>query len=143
MNTGGPSSNDQRLDARQGVTRGLVYAAATVAPHGATTRATYTVPAATRAILESCHVSFCVDVLQTAIGLSDARVTVTPDSGGLHTALGCLAGVAITVGSRQSDAGATAVILNTGNVVTIVTEDAATGGSKRFDATAEIYEFNP
>lgn len=141
MNTGGPSQAGQRLDARAGVSRGLVYAATGIAPHGSTNRAAYTVPAGSHALLESASCDITTDAAVTTAGINLVRVRTTPDSGGAHAAMGLGLGAQTVVGSQNSQTSGLGIQLNAGNVVDILTEDASTLGSKRYEISADIYEF--
>lgn len=143
MRTGGPSSNAGRIDSRGGTVRQQEYQAAAVAPHGTTVRATYTVPSGVRALLAHCYTAMVVDVVQTAIGNADIRVNVQPSGGAARPVVGNLAGLPLAVGSAAGKAASPQWVMFTGDIATIETEDAATGGSKRYQGHALVYEFAP
>lgn len=143
MRTGGPSQGTQRIDQRAGVSRALVFAAATTAPHASTTRATYTVPAGAKALVEQANLASVVDAAVTTAGVALVRARVTPDSGGAHAVGTLVAPTALVVGTGDSRTEPMGILLNAGNVVDLFTEDAATGGTRRYEASIDLLEFTP
>lgn len=141
MRSGGPSQNIAPITSRPGISRGLTYTATGIAPHGSTVRATYTVPAGSRAVLENYGLSWHVETLVTTPRINAARVVVTGDSGGAHVSASSAMGPTGNVADAEVKIGFPDVILNAGNIVSLDTEDASTGGTKRYELGADIYEF--
>ncbi len=111
------------------------------APHGATTRATYTVPAGKLAFLEACGVQIVRRTAASSVGRAECQLLqLNPDSS---------RGIALYAVLLNNDLGAhhevdmgQAGIMLPGAQISIVTEDASTGGLLDYSAFAKLVEFD-
>ena len=116
------------------------YSAATVAPHAATTRWTYTVPTNRKAFIEGTDVINMIDGTVTTAGLAQAAIQVTPSGGGGTTVMnGAMIQTVIgqSVVLDQPSLG----LLQPGDALSCFTADPGTGGTHFYLLTAKITEF--
>jgi len=118
-------------------TSNKAYAQGTVAPHGWTTRWTYTVPASRIAIVRSASAFAQRDGAPTTAGVVNAIVTNN------NIAESCRAGyVSATVGATDSKPVGEGSVLVAGDQFTGQTLDLSTGGTNAFIVTANIMVFD-
>lgn len=125
---------------RNATARGRSYSAGAVAPHGSTTRWTYTVPSSKKCLLESAWCLVMRDGAAAPAGR--ARSLVYVDTGDGTSEVGEPQILTNGVGDQQSALVAGQMTLNAGGIVAAVTEDSSTGGTVRFMATAKLTEYD-
>src|SRR5574341_10171 len=121
---------------RNSIARVQNYDATAVAPHGLTTRWTYTVPTGKKAAVRSLWVAFI-------------RQAVAAPAGEVWAIIGSGAGEPIWLFQNDNTAGATksaaignAFELVAGETINGQTADASTGGNHRYSITAYLLEFD-
>lgn len=111
-----------------------------VAPHANTSRASYTVPAGKRALIQACLGSVMRDTVGAPVGRYGLFVErddgVTPDT------ILSLTSLANTVGAYNSLSYADQSYMKAGDIVTIYTGDLSTGGTVSYFAHVSITEFD-
>ena len=118
-----------------------LYSAAGVAPHAATTRWTYTVPANKRAILDIISVFLLRDAAPATAGEALVYVNFTP-SGGSTTAFLLVGNITAVVGTPQYQSAAAGWMLGAGDAIGGLTADGSTGGTYRLMVTLSATEFD-
>lgn len=116
------------------------YGASAVAPHAATSRWTYTVPAAKRGLITILEASVVRDVAPTTAGLANAYIQLTP-SGGAATFLLLASNAGGSVNDGRALALGCQLWLEAGDKLEALTSDASTGGSHQFVLTLAATEF--
>lgn len=114
----------------------LAYNVGAVAPHAATTRATYTVPSGKKAIVTTVSLQVLRESAAAPVGLS----------GCLFGQAGGTSGTAYmlknNVGDSQTLYLGTTALVAAGEDVTISSVDLSTGGTHRFSMFVSVVEFN-
>lgn len=110
-----------------------VYSGAAVAPHGLTTRWTYTVPAGRFCIVELMRVFLLRETVAAPAAVAAALVTYTPSGG----AAGFICNAQLldnTVGAKEKENWGSELRLQAGDVLQGQTVDGSTGGTLRLHA---------
>lgn len=118
------------------LTGGKNYVAGLVAPHGTTTRWTYTVPTGSAAQLENAMVGAYRDVAPGAAGEVVCNIDLSP---GGHLLRINVLGAAVGAGKEQN-VGLCGFLL-AGETATGQTSDASTGGSGQYSISIRYREF--
>ncbi len=126
---------------RNPLTIGLAYLAGGVAPHAATTRFTYTVPASRAAILSDVFFSVMRDAAAAPVGLVSARLVLTTLTSGSPWLIE-VSFIGNTVGDMTQNMLAPALYLRAGETIAAISDDASTGGSARYLLNAALTEFD-
>lgn len=122
-----------------GAIAALSYIAAGVAPHAATIRATYTVPAGRAAIVEIAQASIIRDAAPAPASIASGRVRYLPSFGG--TLWLCEAVIFdAAVGARDVSAVGLTLYMAAGDTIDLETFDGSTGGTVRYAMTAKVTE---
>ncbi len=111
-----------------------------VAPTPDTVRATYTVPAARKALVSSLFVSFVRITSATTPAEVHHRVLFTPSGGGGKITLEVVLQTN-NVGDRASEALSPQAVLLAGDLIEFHTFDLSTGGTVSYSGGALITEF--
>jgi len=117
------------------------YEAAGVAPHGATTRWTYTVPAGKKAIMEYAFLSLTRSGAPTTVGTAFCFLYYQPSGGSSHILYDASLRDA-TVGNVKEIASPTSLMLNAGDAVRGYTQDTSTGGTIDYILNVKFTEFD-
>jgi len=116
-----------------------VYSAAGVAPHGETTRFTYTVPAGKLALVASVVASAVRVTAAAPVGYAFAAVKL--NDGTVNAPIVIAAEIGNTVDSDARMNGTPQLVALAGTVITGTTADGSTGGTFNYELGAIIYEF--
>jgi hypothetical protein len=127
---------------RNPVQKQVSYAAAGVAPHSATSRATYTVTTGKKAIVTRCRVSLIRATASTTAGKASIYVTYAP-SGGTSGNIALAQHLVTTQGAADRDTIDGVHVMGAGDTLTIYTADGSTGGTVDYDAYITVLEFDP
>lgn len=128
---------------RNPVVRTAEYDAQGVSPHAATTRNTYTVPTGKLAYVESLY---CLVVrITAATAASRVGAVCNLDPSGGEPAVDIIRALLLTnaVGDNHGVVLASGGYLAAGDVLTLVTSDASTGGTVDYQVTRKLTEFEP
>lgn len=113
------------------------FLTAGAAPHVATTRATYTVPANRKAFITQSS----LDMIRITAAAPAAKQYITffivGESGDFEVTM-----LDNTVGASRNKTGGSGAVLFAGDVVQIKTFDGSTGGTADYDGQIEIIEFD-
>jgi hypothetical protein len=126
---------------RNPITNSIQYVATGVAPHGATQRASYTVPAGKKAYVDMVLLTVRRDLAAGAAALAAAYATYTP-SGGTETRLFQQGDFQNTVNAGQQATITQFGFLGVGDAVKLYTLDASTGGTYTYLIGAKITEYD-
>lgn len=126
---------------RTPVSRAQAYASGGTAPHGATTRWTYTCPSGKKAFLAAAHVQMIRITVAAPVGTSAVSVYYTPSGGSATTVCG---GEMInnTVGGEFHESLAPQLAMLAGDVLLSQTSDISTGGTFDYVSTALVGEYD-
>lgn len=127
---------------RKAVSRGGGWGGAGVAPHGWTTRFTYTCPAQKLAIIEHCAVEWVRFTVATASGYIYNVAGIVP-SGGVLQAMARTHGLGPAAGDIRYSVVSPHVLMTAGDEFRIQTADLSTGGTVNYEGWVEIREFDP
>jgi hypothetical protein len=114
----------------------VIYAATGVAPHGGTSRATYTVPSGKKAIVEAAHVAVTRQTAAAPVGLISFRLTIAGAN------LGSLYYMRNAVGDYEQLTDLTGGLFPAGTAFDLDTTDASTGGTCAYHGGVKIMEFD-
>lgn len=131
----GPSYFD-----RDPISKTNTFNSAAVAPHGATTRWTYTVPANRLAFVESASVLLMRDGAPGVAAIASAVVAYTP-SGGSAVHIARTAEISATVGEPRQSPPATLALLLPGDALSGITSDVSTTGTYTYVVSHKTVEF--
>lgn len=112
-----------------------------IAPHTTTIRTTYTVPAGKKTFIESASAFLVRDVVAGTPGRSRAYMDVTP-SGGSGVIVAYAAIHQGTLGDASRSASSPLGTMFPGDVLRILSTDAAVGGSCEYASHAMLVEFD-
>jgi hypothetical protein len=121
------------------------YAAATIAPHGATNRWTYTVPSGRKAFLEFAEVQVIMETVPTVTATQSAQsyLQVTTAAGSTKLImLAMLYGATVVQGSRDTVALGGSMELQPAEVLIGTTVNSFTAGSCWHFLTTKLSEFD-
>ena len=118
----------------------LQYSATGVAPHAATQRATYTVPANRKAQITGIKVFAMRLTAAGAVGIVQAYVQYTP-SGGTAGILALAQFDTNSVGDKDKDSQPAQHTMSAGDILAIFTADGSTTGTVNYDEYVTIIEF--
>lgn len=142
--TDGESGSDQASRQwydRTPATKGKSYGASGVAPHVATQRWTYTVPANRKAMLESAQIVQMRETAAGPVGRSSSYIATTTSD-----AVSAVAAYAVmilnAVGNPIADSKPLQAVLIAGDVVSGNTEDLSTGGTVFYQCNAKLTEYD-
>jgi hypothetical protein len=110
-------------------------------PHSFTTRWTYTVPTARKAMVEVAIIKFCRVTAATTAGELVIGIYITP-SGGSLTNLIYSSSILNIVGDKDVIDTGQSVLLLTGDALSAGDSDASTGGTADFYQAAKVTEFD-
>ena len=119
----------------------LSYVASGVAPHSATQRATYTVPAGRKARVTTAKIAHIRTTAATTAGLTQAYAVLTPvtaAAGNLYL-VQALNG-AVGAGDELNAQGQ--AVLLAGDTLALYTSDVSTGGAVNYDLYLHLTEFD-
>lgn len=112
-----------------------------VAPHNSTTRATYTVPSGVRSFLDVLTLGNGVSGIPTASAVASARFEHTPSGG----AAGRFMDLAFESDSAPQESRhlciAAAGQIRAGDVISFITQDQSTGGSRNYQLDLKANEY--
>ena len=121
----------------------LSYQAATIAPHAATTRATYTLPSSRVSITLSSNLNVIRDAVATTSGQARATVQNNGNTNVILEAIQLSTGTG-AIGDKAFASGSTLGFLYTATqTTTIVTADASTAGTFTYRLSVVIIEYDP
>lgn len=116
------------------------YNAAAIAPHVATVRWTYTVPAARFAVVEFLHVSLTRQTAAAPVGEAIAAIGIIPSGGALSRILQVVI-FTNAVGDKDHAEWGGRILLAAGDALEGRTIDTSTGGTFRYLVSARISEY--
>ena len=126
---------------RNPVARQLNYSAGGVVPHGATQRATYTVPAGKRAFCDAFFTSVRRSGAAAPVGVAQVYAQYTPN-GGTAGLMGMASLSTNNVNDTTSGSGTGMGIMYAGDVLGIFSSDTSTGGTVDYNIHYKITEFD-
>ena len=118
-----------------------LYVAGAVAPHAATSRWSYTVPAGKKARVEWVYAGLIQDAVATAAGYAEASVRYTP-SGGTVTRLTDAIKINLALGSEGHVGAGLDLMMLAGDNLNAITNDANTGGTILYLVSAKVTEYD-
>jgi len=126
---------------RNPVNRAIDYNASAVGPHAVTDRATYTVPAGKKALVENISLLVMRDGSPTTAGRAWAIAMIYPGGGAGWTALSAIV-LSATVGATDHAEVGTSALLQATDVIKLRTEDLSTAGTHFYALGLKITEFD-
>jgi len=111
------------------------------APHGVTTRWTYTVPTGKKAFVEGAQTYIHRITAAAPVGLVQVVIYVTPSGGGMSAFLLSQL-ITNNVGDKDHTEIGGGPVLYPGDAIEGQTSDVSTGGTTNLNITTEITEFN-
>lgn len=136
INQGRPAYYD-----RNAFTQGQSYNVAGIAPHGVTTRWTFTVPSNQKAYVQACVCKLMRDGVAAPVGTALAQIDWGCDVGGAaFAAFACV--LDNTMGARDNSNVGQTGLMTPGNTLTGSTADFGTGGSFLYELSAVIARFD-
>jgi hypothetical protein len=121
--------------------KGQYYQGVAVAPHGGTTRWTYTVPAARKAYIEACFADIMRITAAGVVSLATATFVCTLN-GAQTSVLGSALLFNNTLGTFDKVIVNGTITLLAGSVIAAQTSDASTGGTNNYDVSYKATEFD-
>jgi len=117
------------------------YSGSGVAPHSATVRWTYTVPAGKKAMVEFIECAVWRRTAATTAGSSRGFIQYTPQGGSTVVLLRAEVNT-LTLGDKDCVTTGQALVLKAGDALEAITEDLATGGNCDYILNVKITEFD-
>lgn len=126
---------------RTPVAKASNYGADGIGPHGTTVRSTYTVPSGKKALLMGAQVNAYRATAAAPVGKVMAKLVVSPAvGGGTNPVLRSSAGNA--VGELFGDNIGEVGVFSAGDVASLTSEDASTGGTVDYRLSMNLSEFD-
>ncbi len=126
---------------RAPVTKALIGAAGALAPHGAVTRFTYTVPTARKCVIEQLYAFQMRPTAAAPVGIWQISLNYLPSGGG-GGAIVLLDNLDNTIGAKQLAVATPAAIAFAGDIISGQDSDASTGGTTEVNYFFKGTEFD-
>lgn len=126
---------------RNGTAQTIVYGANSVAPHAQTTRASYTVPANRKAVVEASFVQMIRDSAAAAASIVQASFYYTKSGGSAQQVINAFSGSNVLWSGDHFGIG-WSLRLFAGDVIDLRTSDVSTGGTNTFNLFARATEYD-
>lgn len=126
---------------RNGTAQTIVYGANGVTPHAQTVRASYTVPAGRKAVVEASFCQMYRDNVAAPVNIVTASLYYTKSGGAAQQVLNAFSGNN-TLWSGDHVYEGWSLRLFAGDAITLYTSDASTGGTNTFNLFARATEYD-
>lgn len=120
----------------------LSYIAALVAPHGLTTRATYTLPVGRKALCTNVTLEAIRDVVATATALIRTGLSIIAGNPFVPNSMVEPTATGVVGNNVRTSVGWNSYLIVAGQTFLLVTGDASTGGSMTYRLGATVIEFD-
>jgi len=120
----------------------IAYNAGGVAPHGATVRATYTVPTARKAAVQNVSSRVRITTVATTPGIRDAYVYYVISAVNYYIVMPMLGNQDNLVSNHSEGYVGVGSVLPVGSAVSIATYDGSTGGQCEYNISVKMTEYD-